>query len=206
MEEWVEKTGKTVDEAISIALEELEGPREYADIEVLEEGNKGLLGMFGKHEARIRARIKLDTVGKVCAFLDRIFENMGADITAMPGESSDALVLRLEGPDVGIAIGRRGEVLDALQYLASLVFNKDKHKYKRLILDSEDYRSKREETLERLAERLAEKARRNRRNVVLEPMNPYERRIIHAALQNHRYVKTYSIGEEPNRKVVIACK
>ncbi|GAE89245.1 RNA-binding protein Jag [Acetivibrio straminisolvens JCM 21531] len=121
-------------------------------------------------------------------------------------ESEDTILLRIQGDDIGIIIGRRGETLDALQYLTSLVVNKSKQGYKRLVIDIENYRQKREETLVKLANRLADRVIKYKKDITLEPMNPYERRVIHSSLQNHKYVETYSVGEEPNRKVIIALK
>jgi len=122
------------------------------------------------------------------------------------GLSEDTISLKIEGDDIGIIIGRRGETLDALQYLTSLVVNRSKEGYKRIVIDVENYRKKREEILIRLANRLADRVIKYKKNITLEPMNPYERRVIHSCLQNHKYVETYSVGEEPNRKVIIALK
>ena len=116
------------------------------------------------------------------------------------------LFMELTGDDMGILIGKRGQTLDALQYLVNLVVNKKSPYYISVMLDTENYRQRRRETLESLAFNLAKKVKHTRRNVVLEPMNPYERRIIHSALQNDRYVTTYSEGEEPYRNVVITLK
>ena len=130
--------------------------------------------------------------------------NISVDIEAE--ENPDAVFVKINGRDSGIIIGRRGETLDALQYLTSLVVNKGKDGYKRVIVDIEDYRQRREETLVRLANRIADKVIRYRSNVSLEPMNPYERRIIHSSLQNNKFVETFSVGEDPNRKVVVMLK
>lgn len=130
-------------------------------------------------------------------------ESMNIDAAIEIEENDDEIYITLDGDNIGILIGRRGETLDAMQYLLSLVINRNLGIYKRIILDAANYRQKREDILIRLANRMAEKATRMRRNLTLEPMNSYERRIIHSALQNHKYVDTYSVGEEPNRKVVI---
>ena len=131
---------------------------------------------------------------------------MGVSVDINVEEDQESVLLKITGRDSGIIIGRRGETLDALQYLTSLVANKGREEYKRVTIDIENYRQKREETLVRLADRLAERVVRYRKNVTLEPMNPYERRIIHSTLQNNRFVETYSVGDDPNRKVVITLK
>jgi len=202
----VEKTGKTVSEAVRAALEELNVTEEYVDIEVLEEGNKGIFGIIGNKVARVRVTLKENPAGKAKEFLERIFEKMALAVKVEVMEEDDTIVLKVTGKDIGIVIGRRGETLDALQYLASLVVNKCSQSYKRVIIDVGNYRQKREETLVKLAHKLANRVIKYRRNIVLEPMNPYERRIIHSSLQDNKYVQTYSIGEEPYRKVVISLK
>ena len=121
-------------------------------------------------------------------------------------EKDDSILIKIEGEDIGIVIGRRGETLDSLQYLTSLVVNKSKENYKRVVIDIENYRQKREETLVKLANKLADRVMKYKKNITLEPMNPYERRVIHSSLQNHKYVQTYSVGDEPNRKVIITLK
>ena len=140
------------------------------------------------------------------AFLTNVAHLMGAEVAIQPFEREGTLCLDIQGDEKGILIGHRGETLDALQYLTSLVHNKDRQLYRRLQLDAQNYRKKREETLVRLAERLADKARRSGHRVALEPMNPYERRILHSALQDHPHVTTRSEGDEPNRRVVILPK
>lgn len=201
----IEKTGKSVQEAINLALEELQTGRENVEIEVLDEGSKGLFGIGGKM-ARVRVTMNIPQSDDARMFLEDVFEKMKISVEIESEEDEEAVLLRIKGKDSGIIIGRRGETLDALQYLTSLVVNKDREGYKRVTVDIENYRQKREETLVRLASRLAEKVTRYRKNVTLEPMNPYERRIIHSSLQNNKFVETYSVGEEPNRKVVITLR
>jgi spoIIIJ-associated protein len=135
-----------------------------------------------------------------------IFDKMNLETEIETYEEEESISLDIKSTESGIIIGRRGETLDALQYLTSLVVNKDCEEYKRITLDIENYRQKREQTLLKLAERLAQRVVRNRKSISLEPMNPYERRIIHSALQNNKNVKTFSVGDEPNRKVVIALR
>jgi len=199
----VVKEAKSVDEAIKLALDELEIELEEADIEIIEEGNKGIFGFIGNKNAVVKVTEKVNIVKIAEDFLLPVFEFMDIDASIEIEEDDEEIYIRLDGDNIGLLIGHRGETLDALQYLLSLVVNRKLDLYKRIILDAANYRKKREDILIRLAKRMAEKAVRTRKNLTLEPMNSYERRIIHSALQNHKYVETYSIGEEPNRKVVI---
>lgn len=141
-------------------------------------------------------------------FLSKVFEAMGvkAEINAAYDDEEKTLNVDIAGDDMGILIGKRGQTLDSLQYLVSLVVNKDSESYIKVKLDTENYRERRKETLENLAKNIASKVRRTGHSVALEPMNPYERRIIHSVLQNHKYVETHSEGEEPYRKVIISLK
>jgi spoIIIJ-associated protein len=205
MDQIVEKSAKTVQEAIDSALEELGADINDVEVEVLEEGNKGIFGIRSK-SAKVRVTLKSSRLDEAVQFLEDILSKMNVDVNIDKFEDEDSIQLKITGKDSGIIIGRRGETLDALQYLTSLVVNKKTDDYKRIILDIENYRQKREETLVKLAERLAERVIRYRKNVTLEPMNPYERRIIHSTLQSNEMVETHSIGEEPNRKVVITLK
>jgi len=206
MANFIEKTGKTVQEAIDLALEELQCNIDDVDIEVLEEGTKGIFGLIGNKVAKVRVTVKESNVDKAKEFLASVLEKMKVDAEITAEETEDSILLKVKGDDIGIVIGRRGETLDALQYLTSLVINKNREQYKRVIIDIENYRQKREETLIKLANRLADRVVKYKKNITLEPMNPYERRVIHSSLQDHKYVETYSIGEEPNRKVVITLK
>lgn len=206
MDKYVEKTGKTVDEAIAKALEELGADMDSVEIEVLEEGNKGLLGILGNKNARVKVRRKSSKKEEAEGFLNELLYRMGVDATLDIKEDDERLEINIEGKDSGIIIGRRGETLDAIQYLTSLVVNKGGTSYKRVVVDVENYREKRKRTLVSLAKKLAEKAQKERKNITLEPMNPYERRIIHSTLQFEKNIRTYSVGEEPNRKVVISLK
>ncbi|NJD03941.1 MAG: protein jag [Ruminiclostridium sp.] len=205
MSQVVEKTGKTVNEAVNLALDELNASPDNADIEVLDEGSKGLFGI-GSKVARVRVSLRNVQSSLGEGFLTDVFSKMKISVDIETEEDEETILLKIKGKDSGIIIGRRGETLDALQYLTSLVVNKNREEYKRVTVDIENYRQKREETLVRLANRLAERVVRYRKNVTLEPMNPYERRIIHSSLQNNKMVETYSVGDEPNRKVVITIK
>jgi spoIIIJ-associated protein len=205
----IEKTGKTVQEAISAALDELKLSREDVEVEVIEEGNKGIFGIIGSKVAKIRVTVKEEEKNRcdiASDFLYTILNNMGVEADISVSEDEESVVVDINGDDIGIIIGRRGETMDSLQYLTSLVVNKGYEDYKRVILNVENYRQKREETLIKLANRLAEKVVKYKKPITLEPMNPYERRIIHSSLQGHRFVETYSTGEEPKRKVVITLK
>ncbi|MBL4938401.1 protein jag [Clostridium sp. YIM B02515] len=203
----IEMTGKTVDDAIKNALNELKVTEDKIEVEVLEEGSKGLFKLIGAKPARIKVKVKRDYIYEAKTFLRDILDNMGITAEIKIKEETDTIKISLTGPDMGILIGYRGETLDSLQYLVSLVVNKGHETaYKRVVLDTENYRLKREETLKRLAFKVAGTVRRTGKIIKLEPMNPYERRIIHSALQDDRYVQTFSEGEEPYRRVVVDLK
>lgn len=205
---WIEKTGKTVDEAIELALAELNITKDKAKIEILEQPSKGFLGIIGTKMAKVK--VAPEETGKDAAykFLRDVLNAMDVKAEIKIKQNEECLYIDLIGPRMGMIIGRRGQTLDSLQYLISLAVNKGKGKdeYTRVILDTENYRKKREETLIRLANRLADRVVKGNKKMELEPMNPYERRVIHSTLQNYPGVITYSEGEEPNRKVIIACK
>lgn len=204
----IEKTGKTIDDAKRAALEELQVAENMVEFEVLEEPSKGFLGLIGNKPARILARLReLTPAEKAEEFLTSIFEAMKLEVRIAPMDTKDGVVMNLIGENLGILIGKHGQTLDSLQYLANLAANKGLVEDKvRIILDIENYRSRREDTLRRLAMRLADKVRRTGERIVLEPMNRHERKIIHMALQNNYRISTYSSGEEPYRKVVIELK
>ena len=203
--EWREFTAKTVDEALTNAMIDLGTTAENLEYEVIEKETSGFLGMFGK-PAKIRVREKITMESKAKKFLSDVFSAMGiqAEIDLSYDEINTTLDINIKGDEMGVLIGKRGQTLDSLQYLVSLVVNKNNDEY--IKLDTENYRARRKETLENLAKNIAYKVKRTRKPVSLEPMNPYERRIIHSALQNDKYVETYSEGEEPYRKVVINLK
>jgi spoIIIJ-associated protein len=201
---FIEITGKNIDDAVENGLKELKLKADKVEVEVLEHGSKGLFGI-GAKPAKVKLTVKHDYTTVANVFLTDILDKMGIKSEIHIKEEDDVIRVNLVGPDMGILIGYRGETLDALQYLLSLVINKEnkENDYKKVILDTESYRKKREETLVRLAKRLADKVRKTGSKVELEPMNPYERRIIHSALQNYDDITTYSEGEEPFRKVII---
>ncbi|RGY95577.1 RNA-binding cell elongation regulator Jag/EloR [Clostridium sp. AM58-1XD] len=202
-------SAKTVDEAITKASIELGTTSDKMEYEVLDKGSTGFLGI-GAKPAIIRAKKKESPEDAAVEFLSQIFETMNLDvsITVALNEEEREMSVNLSGEDMGILIGKRGQTLDSLQYLVSLVVNKTKTSegHIRVKLDTENYRERRKETLETLAKNIAYKVKRTKRSVSLEPMNPYERRIIHAALQNDKYVTTRSDGEEPFRHVIISLK
>ncbi|MDE6636201.1 MAG: protein jag [Lachnospiraceae bacterium] len=208
MSEWMEFTGKTVEDALTEALIKLEATSDKVTYEVIEKENNGILGLFAKKDARIRIKLNDDVRDTVKEFLVKVFKAMDieAEISIDYNEETSFMNIELIGSDMGILIGKRGQTLDSLQYLTNLVANKDGKNFVKVKIDTENYRQRRRDTLENLARNIAHKVKRTRKNVVLEPMNPYERRIIHSALQGDRYVETHSEGDEPYRKVVVTLK
>ncbi|MCI9595304.1 MAG: protein jag [Lachnospiraceae bacterium] len=200
-------SAKTVDDAITKALIELETTSDKLVYEIVDKGSAGFLGI-GAKPAIIRARKEVTLEDKATGFLKQVFDAMSlpVEIEISYNDEEKEMSINLSGEDMGILIGKRGQTLDSLQYLVGMVVNKGSEGYIRVKLDTENYRSRRKETLETLAKNIAYKVKRTKRSVSLEPMNPYERRIIHAALQNDKYVTTRSEGEEPFRHVVIALK
>ena len=237
--DFVEVTGKTVDDAITEACRKFLVTSDRLEYEIIEKGTSGFLG-FAAKPALIKARVKSDdseskenvVIEKVKSeetvvedtvtnknndvsvevekspidpkeFLNKVFDAMGLEVNISVSTVDNEMNIELSGAEMGVLIGKRGQTLDSLQYLTSLVVNKGSKEYVRVKVDTENYRERRKETLENLAKNLAYKVKRTKRPVSLEPMNPYERRIIHSALQNDKYVTTQSEGEEPYRKVVI---
>lgn len=201
----IEKSAKTKEEAIELALNELGITMEEAEIEVVEEGAKGFLG-FGGKQATVKVSFKDSCKKRAERFLSGLFDILGEEVAINAKEDKDALALELSGPDMGVVIGKRGETLDALQHLTSLVVNRGDLSFVKVSIDTENYREKREKALASLALKLANKVVKTGRNTSLEPMNAYERRIIHATLQDHDKVTTYSVGQGTKRKVVISLK
>ena len=205
--EFVEFRGKTVDDAITNALVSLGTTSDQIEYEVIEKGSNGILG-FGSKDAVIKVARKLTPEDVVKDFLSEVFEkmNLEVEIIAKFDEIEGVIDVELKGPEMGVLIGKRGQTLDSLQYLTNLAVNRKSDNYLRVKIDTEDYRRRRKETLENLAKNMAYKVMRTKRPVSLEAMNPYERRIIHSALQNDKFVVTHSEGEEPYRHVVITLK
>ena len=202
--DYKEFSAKTVDDAITEACKEFGVASDKLDYEVVNEGSTGFLGI-GSKEAVIKAKIKSSIIDNAKTFLNEVFAamNMVVVINVEFDADNKEMVIDLSGDDMGVLIGKRGQTLDSLQYLTSLVVNKGEEDYIRVKVDTENYRKRRQDTLENLAKNIAFKVKRTKRSVSLEPMNPYERRIIHSALQNDKYVTTHSEGEEPYRKVII---
>ncbi len=200
------KEAKTVDGAVEKALKELGITEEEAEIKIIDEGNRGLLGLIGGKDAVVEVSKKFNPIEEGKEFLDTLFTkaNLDVEVEIVEEKTDDEQVLyNLKSPELGLVIGHRGETLDALQYISSIVINKELLEYYRILLDAEGYRDRRKETLERLARKLADKAVQKGRKVVLEPMPPHERRIIHMELKDNSKVKSYSEGKEPFRKVMI---
>ena len=230
--DYIEFTGKTVDDAITEACQKFTITSDRLEYEVVEKGTAGIFG-FAAKPAVIKARVfdpnapkeedtkkeekkenkeektskKTDTEVVPAAdpkeFLNKVFAAMNMEVSVSVEMNENEMNIDLSGEDMGVLIGKRGQTLDSLQYLTSIVVNKGQKEYIRVKVDTENYRSRRKETLENLAKNLAYKAKRTKNPVSLEPMNPYERRIIHSALQNDKYVTTHSEGEDPYRKVII---
>ena len=205
--EYIEISAKTVSDAVTEACQKFVVTSDKLDYVVVEEGSTGFLGI-GAKPAIIKARVKGDVADTAKDFLKEVFDamNMVVVIDAKYDEENKNLTIDLSGDEMGVLIGKRGQTLDSLQYLVSLVVNKEAEDYIRVKVDTEDYRKRRKDTLENLAKNIAYKVKRTKRPVSLEPMNPYERRIIHSALQNDKYVTTHSEGEEPFRRVVVTLK
>jgi spoIIIJ-associated protein len=203
---FVEKTGKTIDEAVNNALHELGVTADQVNVEVLEEPTKGLLGFIGAKAAKVKVSMKEGVEFKAVNLLNNIVSAMTLDVKMDVAEKKEFINIDLRGSELGILIGRRGETLDALQFLVNLSANKNQASRKRIVIDIEGYRGRRTETLHKLATKLANKAKQNGRSVVLEPMSSQERRIIHTALQGRDDIYTFSEGDDPYRKIVISPK
>ncbi|MBP3966890.1 RNA-binding cell elongation regulator Jag/EloR [Paenibacillus lignilyticus] len=216
-------SGKTIEDAVQNGLTELQVSADRVNVTVLEKPSKGLFGLIGARAAKVELvlvpvveQVKTPSVSAAAAkdplleterFITEVARTMGLDITIARNDSKDGLTLALSGSgDLGMLIGRRGQTLDALQYLVNIVANRYSNSHLRIVLDAEDFRERRRKTLEDLSDRLAGHVIRTRKEVVLEPMSPHERKIIHSQLQNHAKVKTFSKGDEPNRRVVITLK
>lgn len=202
----VEKQGKTIEEAIALALADLGASLEQVETEVLEEPSKGFLGILGGKLARVKVTLKPDPFQMLEGFVRGVCERMGAKVQIEITADDEVVNVNLAGQSLGLLIGKHGQTLDSLQYLANVVYNRNAEMRQRVVVDAGGYRERREETLLRLANRLAEKAKRTGRRIMLEPMSAHERRIIHTALQNDQQIVTYSEGDEPYRKVVISLK
>jgi spoIIIJ-associated protein len=200
-------SGKTVDDAVRNGLTQLQVTVDRVKTVVLEQPSKGFLGLFGAKEAKVELELIPDPVMEAEQFLREVAGTMGLQVNIDRKQTREGTHLAVSGSgDLGMLIGRRGQTLDALQYLVNIVANRYSDSHLRIVLDAEDFRERRRKTLEELSERLAGRVIRTRKEVVLEPMSPHERKVIHSQLQNHPKVKTFSKGDEPNRRVVIALK
>lgn len=198
--------GKTVEDAVKTGLEQLGTTEDRVSIEVVEQPNKGLFGLLGAREAKVELELLPMPKESTRDFLAQVLLAMGLDVAIEEKETKDGTLFHINGNDLGILIGRRGQTLDALQYLTNIVANKSSDEFMRVVLDAENFRERRKQTLTKLSERLADKVIRTKRDVILEPMSPQDRKIIHSELQEHPTVRTYSKGNEPNRRVVITLK
>lgn len=202
----VEKKGKTIDEAIKAALDELNCSIDDVTVEVLEEPSRGILGLV-KKPALVRVTLKEKPEKEVGEIVEEVLKKMGLECKVESAEFVDDTVrINLSGKDMGLVIGHKGETLDALQFIVGLMVNKKREEKIRVVLDVENYRKKKEESLEALALRLSDKVKKTKKQIVMRPMTSQERRIIHTVLQGDPMITTYSMGDEPNRKVVIALK
>lgn len=202
----IEISASSLKEAIDKACKNLNANEKTLNYEVIQEGSKGFLGLIGKKDFIIKANKKDNSVQIATNFIKGILDNSSIEGDIDVKLEGNLLNIEITGKEAGDLIGRRGEALDSLQFLTGLVVNKEVEDHKKIFINIEGYRQRREESLKRFANKMARKAYKNRKTVRLEPMNPYERRIIHSVLQEDKYVRTYSEGDEPNRRVVIALK
>lgn len=203
----VEKRGKNVDEAIKAALDELGCDIDDVEVEIVEESSKGFMGVFGNKPAVVRVSKREKPEQEARKVVEALLNKMKLDYVIDQVEWEQGTVrINIVGKDMGLLIGRKGETLNSLQFIAGMIINRQREEKIRLVLDVEDYRKKREQSLESLALRLSDKVKQTRKNVVMRPMSSQERRIVHTVLQEDPQVVTYSMGDEPNRKVVISLK
>ena len=193
--EFIEVSAKTVDDAITESLVKLGTTSDKIEYEIIEKGSSGFLGI-GSRPALIKVRKKSEVEDYVYDFLHNVFLAMNMEVEILINKSEDGknVDVELKGEEMGVLIGKRGQTLDSLQYLTNLAVGKQVNEYVKVKIDTEDYRKRRRDTLENLAKNIAYKVKRTKRSVSLEPMNPFERRVIHSALQNDRYVNTHSEG------------
>lgn len=199
----VTATGQTVNEAVDSALAQLKVEKDRTEISIIDEGKKGIFGIFGSRPAVVKVTVIINPIEEAKSFLQSVAEKMGVTINIDVKKEGKQVLFSLSGDKIALLIGKRGQTLNSLQYLTQLVVNRFSDQYLNVILDAEDYRKRRNDTLVQLAERLAQKAIKTGRNVALEPMPSYERKVIHTALMDNRRVNTLSDGAEPHRHVVI---
>ena len=196
-------SGQTVEEAVQSALEQLNTTRDRVTVNIIDEGSKGFLGLFGSKLAVVSVVMLKDPIEEAEAFIKEVTKNMGIDVKVVTTVDGKQVTFELSGEKIALLIGKRGQTLNALQYLVQLVANKDGKQFYRVVLDAEGYRKRRQETLESLALKMADKALRLNKKVALDPMPAFERKIIHTKLQDRHDVTTYSDGKEPHRFIVI---
>lgn len=201
-------SGKSIEDAVKNGLSRLGVGEDRVSVTVLEQPSKGLFGLLGAREARVELELlpEPDGVEEAQAFLSEVVAAIGLSVAIERTDEAEAVKLNVMGSDLGLLIGRRGQTLDSLQYLVNIVANRHSNRHLRIVLDAEQFRERRRQTLESLSERMAGRVIRTQKEIVLEPMTSQERKIIHARLQSHPEVKTYSQGDEPNRRIVIAPK
>lgn len=199
----VTASGKTVDDAVQSALQQLNANQDQVNIDIIDEGKKGLFGIFGAKRAIVKVTFKEDPIDLATEYLENLAQVFSTDISINVSQKEKELTFNLSGDKIAMIIGKRGQTLNAIQHLVQVMINRQSKDYYRVIVDAEGYRARREATLKQLAERLADKALKIKRKVTLEPMPSFERKIIHSVLQNHLRVETNSEGSDPNRFVVI---
>ncbi|MFJ7978080.1 RNA-binding cell elongation regulator Jag/EloR [Peribacillus sp. JNUCC 23] len=196
--------GQNVEEAVESALAQLNTTRENVEIEVIDEGKKGFLGLIGNRKAIVKVTIIPDAVEEALLFLKSVCRKMGVESDISVKREGKQALFQLSGDKIALLIGKRGQTLNSLQYLVQLVANRYSKQYVTVLLDAEDYRFRRNETLTQLAKRMASKALKTRKSISLEPMPSYERKVIHTALMNYPKIKTTSSGAEPYRHLIIS--
>lgn len=199
----VTASGQTVEDAVQSALQQLNTTRDQVNIEILDEGKKGLFGIFGSKPAIVKVLVKDDPIDLAKKYLTEIAQAFSDDVTIKVVRDQNQVTFDLSGKKIAMIIGKRGQTLNAIQHLVQVMLNRHSKDYYRIVVDAEGYRSRRKDTLKQLAERLADKATKINKQVTLEPMPSFERKIIHSALQDHSEVETRSDGSDPNRFVII---
>ncbi|WP_223702786.1 RNA-binding cell elongation regulator Jag/EloR [Sutcliffiella deserti] len=199
-------TGPSVEEAVQSALTQLKTSRDRAEITIVEEGKKGLFGLFGAKPSIVSVKLKYDPIEESTNFLKKVLKDMNIVAELTTKVEGRNISISIEGEKTALIIGKRGQTLNSLQYLTQIVANRYSNQYLSVVIDAEGYRQKRRETLEHLAERLAQKALKTKQDVHLEPMPSFERKVMHAIISRYSEVETYSVGKEPNRSLVITPK
>jgi spoIIIJ-associated protein len=199
----VTATGQNVNEAVESALAQLNTTKDRTEILIIDEGKRGIFGIFGSRPATVKVTVKADPIEEAKNFLVNVSEQMGVSVKVDITKDGKNVLFNLSGEKIALLIGKRGQTLNSLQYLTQLVINRFHEQYLNVTVDAENYRKRRNDTLIQLAGRLAIKAVKTGQNVALEPMPSYERKVIHTALVDNKKVKTFSDGSEPHRHIVI---